>query len=71
MSEMASVLAMLNELKQKLEARDAQLEARDALLDKLQAATVKKAGKGKEGIKANSLLQSILGKVSKDSKQDK
>ena len=31
----------------------------------------KKAGKGKDGIKTNPLLQSILGKVSKDSKQDK
>jgi hypothetical protein len=28
----------------------------------------KKAGKGKDGIKTNPLLQSILGKVSKDSK---
>ena len=31
----------------------------------------KKTGKGKEGIKANPLLQSILGKVSKDGKKDK
>jgi hypothetical protein len=31
----------------------------------------KKTGKGKEGIKANLLLQSILGKVSKDGKKDK
>ena len=31
----------------------------------------KKTGKGKDGIKTNSLLQSILGKVNKDSKQDK
>ena len=31
----------------------------------------KKIGKSKEGIKANSLLQSILGKVSKDGKKDK
>ena len=31
----------------------------------------KKAGKGKDGIKTNPLLQSILGKVSKDSKRDK
>jgi len=31
----------------------------------------KKTGKSKEGIKANPLLQSILGKVSKDSKKDK
>ena len=31
----------------------------------------KKTGKGKEGIKANPLLQSILGKVNKDGKKDK
>ena len=31
----------------------------------------KKTGKSKDGIKANPLLQSILGKVNKDSKQDK
>ena len=31
----------------------------------------KKTGKCKEGIKANPLLQSILGKVSKDGKKDK
>ena len=31
----------------------------------------KKTGKGKDGIQTNPLLQSILGKVSKDSKQDK
>jgi hypothetical protein len=31
----------------------------------------KKTGKRKEGIKANPLLQSILGKVSKDGKKDK
>jgi hypothetical protein len=31
----------------------------------------KKTGKSKEGIKANPLLQSILGKVNKDSKKDK
>jgi hypothetical protein len=45
MSEMASVLAMLNELKQKLEARD-------ALLDKLQAATLKKTDKSKKAEKS-------------------
>ena len=31
----------------------------------------KKTGKSKEGIKANPLLQSILGKVNKDGKKDK
>ena len=31
----------------------------------------KKTGKSKERIKANPLLQSILGKVSKDGKKDK
>ena len=31
----------------------------------------KKTEKGKDGIQTNPLLQSILGKVSKDSKQDK
>ena len=31
----------------------------------------KKTGKGKDGIKANSLLQSILGNVSKDGKKNK
>ena len=31
----------------------------------------KKTGRGKEDIKTNPLLQSILGKVNKDSKQDK
>ena len=31
----------------------------------------KKTGKGKDGIQTNPLLQSILGNVSKESKQDK
>ena len=31
----------------------------------------KKTKKGKDGIQTNPLLQSILGKVNKDSKQDK
>ena len=34
-------------------------------------ADLAKNGKSKEGIKANPLLQSILGKVNKDGKKDK